>query len=105
MFHLFSQHLPGKKSANKLPDIPPEFLVTSFIKKKELGCMGISKDEVDECNDKYDIPGSDAFVGGSTDSDSWSKRPRERSGTQSTSGFGSHVHKQTRIVHFCTLCI
>jgi hypothetical protein len=90
MYHLISKHSGDNQ---KIPDISPQFLTDTFIRKQETEWMGISHQDTDDYRHTNQIPDSDA-INALVESQ---KRMREWSGTESTTGSDSHKLKQTKI--------
>ncbi|KAJ7032090.1 hypothetical protein C8F04DRAFT_1185331 [Mycena alexandri] len=96
-FHLLAEH---STSAQRPPEVPPQFWIDTLIRHVEEQAMGILPAETDRFRAENTIPGSDdidRWAQDGTPHGSPEKRPRERSGTQSTTGSDSHVAKQGRL--------
>ncbi|KAJ7608465.1 hypothetical protein DFH06DRAFT_1017692 [Mycena polygramma] len=99
-FHLLTEHSP---SGQRPPEVPPQFWLDTQIRHREEQAMGITAEETDRFRAENTIPGSDDIDRWAKGSDadqtpqgSPEKRPRERSGTHSTTGSDSHIAKQSR---------
>jgi hypothetical protein len=94
-FHLLAEH---STSRQRPPEVPPQFWIDTLIQHAEEQALGITTDETDRFRAENTIPGSDDIDmwaqgsgGGVTPSGSPEKQPRERSGTQSTTGSDSNT--------------
>ncbi|KAJ6625273.1 hypothetical protein B0H10DRAFT_1783292, partial [Mycena sp. CBHHK59/15] len=88
IYHLFSEHSPD----NKLPEIPPQLMIDTFIRRQEEEYMGIATEETNAYREVNEIPDSD----GIEMMIEAQKRGRDRSGTESSAGSDFHRSKQLR---------
>ncbi|KAJ7099638.1 hypothetical protein C8R43DRAFT_964190 [Mycena crocata] len=99
-FHLIAEH---STSGQRPPEVPPQFWIDTLIRHAEEQALGVTVDETDRFQADNTIPGSDdidmwakQLDGTETPRGSPEKRPRDRSGTQSTTGSDTHKAKQDR---------
>ncbi|KAJ6526383.1 hypothetical protein B0H19DRAFT_970619 [Mycena capillaripes] len=100
-FHLLAEH---STSGQRPPEVPPQFWIDTLIRHAEEQALGITVDETDRFRVENAISGSDDIDMWAQEPDSNDtprgnpeKRPRERSGTESTTGSDSHAAKQSRL--------
>jgi hypothetical protein len=58
LFHFATEHAPV---GQKLPAIPPELIVETFITSKEESLMGISQEDTQKWRDDNEIPNTDGL--------------------------------------------